>query len=74
MSELLAPHSQRTIRAFLASPKTDQAAEDAFWDAIYPAGVSVSHETANLVASELERSQKRICDVLDGSFRPEALR
>ena len=61
--EILDKHKARSVRAFLLRPGE---AEQAFWDIIYAKHHRVSHRTAKKVASHLERSQKRVRDVIKG--------
>lgn len=70
--EALAPHSHRRISQFIRKPGSERA-DDAFWLAIYNGRfLSVDHETARAVSAELETTDRKVQDVLDG-WRPGPL-
>jgi hypothetical protein len=69
-AELLAPHAKRKVRHFIDD---GDAPFEAFWSLIYGGvAIAVDYTTAVAVERELERTDKRVSDVLNG-WRPAAL-
>lgn len=73
----LAEHSNRTIRAFLRDPKiSGTELENRFFDHVYNAAAAREFDpaTCDKLAAELERSPRRVSEILDGTYKPEALK
>lgn len=72
---LLDDHRRRKIRAFLDDRRLIGTADEvAFWHFVYRDHARVEHETAVNVAAELERATATIDDLVEGRYKPEALK